>query len=95
MFDGEFTHEGDRCTFEVLLERLGLADPALRLVAQIIHDLDVKDKKYGRPEAAGFEHLLAGMTAMTTDDEVRLERGAAMLDYLYEYFRLDPKKSVC
>ena len=88
MFDGEFTHAGDRCTFEVLLERLGLADQALKLIAEIVHDLDIKDNKFGRPENAGFEHLLAGMTAMTTDDEVRLERGAAMFDYLYEYFRL-------
>jgi hypothetical protein len=94
MFDGEFTHAGDRCTFEVLLERLGLADQALTMVAQIVHDLDVKDNKFGHPGNMGFEHLLAGMTAMTTDDKVRLERGAAMLDYLYEYLRLDPKKSI-
>ena len=46
MFDGEFTHEGDRCSFEVLQDRLGLADPALKPIAEIIHDLDMKDSKY-------------------------------------------------
>lgn len=88
MFDGEFTHEEDRCTFEVLQERLGFPDPALQRIAEIIHDLDIKDNKFGRPENMGLDHLLAGMTAGTTDDLVRLERGAAMFDYLYEHFRL-------
>ncbi len=88
MFAGEFTHEGDRCTFEVIQERLGLADPALKPIAEIVHDLDVKDNKFGRTELAGLEHLLAGMTAVTAEDEIRMERGAAMFDYLYEYFRL-------
>jgi hypothetical protein len=87
MFDGEFTHAGDRCSFEVLLERLGVEDPALTLIAQIVHDLDVKDNKFGRPEVAGLDHLLAGMGAATTEDDVRRERGAAIFDYLYEYFR--------
>jgi hypothetical protein len=88
MFDGEFTHEGDCCTFEVFQGRLGLNDPALRRIAEIVHDLDIKDNKFARPELAGLDYLLAGMAAATAADEVRLERGAAMFDYLYEYFRL-------
>src|SRR5919199_1549631 len=54
MFGGELTHEGDRCTFEVLLERAGPGDPALRAVAELVHDLDLKDGRFGRPEAAGL-----------------------------------------
>ena len=87
MFDGEFTHEGNRCTFEVLQERLGLNDPALQRIAELVHDLDIKDNKFGRLELAGLDHLLTGMAAATAADAVRLERGAAMFDYLYEYFR--------
>jgi hypothetical protein len=89
MFEGEFTHEGDRCTFEVLLDRLGLEDPALRALAEIVHDLDLKDGKYGRPEAPGVERLIDGITRALADDEARLGRGAAALDLLYESFRAE------
>jgi hypothetical protein len=53
MFEGEFTHEGDRCTFEMLLARFGLADPALVALGEVVHDIDVKDARFGREEAAG------------------------------------------
>src|SRR5262249_13808555 len=48
MFEAEFTHEGERCSFEVLLERSGLKDPALQAIAEIVHDIDLKDEKFGR-----------------------------------------------
>src|SRR3712207_9391022 len=53
MYEGEFTHEGDRCTFEVLLARAGLDDPALAAIGEIVHDIDLKDAKFGRPEEIG------------------------------------------
>lgn len=87
MFEGEFTHEGDRCTFEVLVDRLGLDDPALRALAEIVHDVDLKDGKFGRPEAPGVERLIDGITRSHAGDETRLARGAAVLDDLYESFR--------
>ncbi len=83
MFDAEFTHEGDLCTFEVLVQRFGLADPALRAIAEIVHDIDVKDAKYGREEASGIGQLVAGIAAAHPDDEGRLARGAALFDDLY------------
>jgi len=86
MFEGEFTHLGDRCTFEVLLGHVGLADPALRAIGEIIHDIDLKDGKYGREEVAGVRSLIAGIAASSTDDEQRLARGAALLDDLYSSF---------
>ncbi|HEU4556344.1 MAG TPA: chromate resistance protein ChrB domain-containing protein [Longimicrobium sp.] len=89
MFEGEFTHEGDRCTFEVLLDRLGLDDPALRALAEIVHDVDLKDGKYGRPEAPGVERLIDGIARALASDEARIERGAAALDGLYEGFRAE------
>ena len=54
MFEAEFTHQGDKCTFEVLLERSGLDDPGLQAIAEIVHDIDLKDAKFGRDEAAGI-----------------------------------------
>lgn len=87
MFGGEFTHEGDRCTFEVLLARAGPDDPALRAIAELVHDLDLKDGRFGRPETAGLGALVEGLCAATGDDAERLARGAALLDDLHAYFR--------
>ena len=83
MYEAEFTHEGERCTFEVLLERFGLHDPALRPIAEIVHDIDLKDARYGREEAAGIGQLVAAIAAAHPGDEDRLARGAAVFDNLY------------
>ncbi|MEA2770209.1 MAG: hypothetical protein QOD93_3171 [Acetobacteraceae bacterium] len=87
MFEAEFTHEGDRCTFEVLLARTGLEDAALRAIGDIVHDIDLKDGKFGREETSGIAHLIAGLTLATQGDDQRLARGAAVFDDLYAYFR--------
>jgi hypothetical protein len=87
MFEAEFTHAGDRCTFEVLVGELGLDDPALGPLAEIVHDIDLKDGKFGRAEVAGIESLIAGLAVAHRDDEERLARGGAVFDALYEYFR--------
>jgi hypothetical protein len=92
MFEAEFTHEGDHCTFEVLLARAGLDDPALAAIAEIVHDIDLKDAKFGRAEASGIAHLIEGISAANQDDQARIERGAAMLDDLYGYFRTKPAR---
>ncbi len=83
MFEAEFTHDGDLCTFEVLVERFGLEDPALRPIAEIVHDVDVKDAKYGREEAPGVGQVVAGIAAAHADDEARLERGSALFEDMY------------
>src|SRR6266566_2257027 len=87
MFDAEFTHEGDRCSFEVLLSRAGIDDPALGAIAEIVHDIDLKDEKFGREEAAGVKTLINGICADTHDDDVRIARGGALFDDLYSVFR--------
>jgi hypothetical protein len=86
MFEGEFTHRGDRCSYEVLAAHEGLADPALVAIGEIIHDIDLKDGKYGRAETAGVRTLLAGISASSRSDEQRLERGMALLDDLHRSF---------
>ncbi|HSK29564.1 MAG TPA: chromate resistance protein ChrB domain-containing protein [Candidatus Limnocylindria bacterium] len=87
MFDAEFTHEGDRCTFEILLRRFALTDKALHTVAEIVHDIDLKDQKFARQETVGMDHLIAGIAMGHKDDAARLERAAAVFDDLYEYFK--------
>ena len=86
MFEAEYTHEGDRCTFEVLLARFSLRDPALDALAEIVHDIDLKDEKFGRPETLGVAAVLQGIAGTTNDDAMRLERGAALFDGLYASF---------
>jgi hypothetical protein len=87
MFEGEFTHEGDLCTFEVLCAKLGLRDSALGAIAEIVHDIDLKDGKYGRTEVPGVDHLIAGLALAHREDEARIERGSELFESLYEYFR--------
>jgi len=87
MFEAEFTHEGDKCTFEVLLERGALKDPALRAIAEIIHDIDLKDDKFGRTEVAGIRTLVEGISVATEDDSERIARGTEVFNSLYDYFK--------
>ncbi len=87
MFQAEFTHVGDRCTLEVLIERTGIHDPGLSPIAEIVHDIDLKDSKFGRQDTIGIERLIAGIAMTHKDDEIRLERGCAVFDDLYEYFK--------
>ncbi|MSO75381.1 MAG: ChrB protein [Alphaproteobacteria bacterium] len=86
MFEAEITHIGEQCTFEVLMARVGLADPALQSIAEIVHDLDLKDGKFAREEATGIGRLLAGIYAQTSDDDERLHRGGALFEDLYRSF---------
>ena len=87
MVKAEFTHEGDMCSFEVMIDRLGLSDPALRAIAEIIHDIDLKDAKFGREETAGIAHVIDGIVMAQKDDLARIERGSAVFDDMYAYFR--------
>jgi hypothetical protein len=86
MFQAEFTHEGECCTFEVLLFRMKLGDAGLQAIGEIVHDIDLKDGKFQRPEAAGIDRLITGICRAHKDDESRLERGFALFDDLYASF---------
>lgn len=87
MREGEFTHEGDRCSFEVLLSRALIKDPALAAIGEIVHDIDLKDGKFGRPETAGVAHVISGICRTQGEDEARLRRGSELFDDIYEQFR--------
>lgn len=87
MADGEFTHEGDRCSFETLLLRAGLTeDAALVAIAEMIHDLDIADDRFGRPETSGLGAILSGVCASTDDDLQRIARAGEALDQFYAFF---------
>jgi hypothetical protein len=86
MFEAEFTHIGNLCTFEVLLQRTAQKDRALRAIAEIVHDIDIKDDHYQRAETAGVATMVAGIALTSADDDERLASASAALDQLYEVF---------
>ncbi len=87
MFEGEFTHVGDDCTFETILKRFALKDKRLPLIAQIVHDADLEDGKYGTSEGKAIELILKGWGKMDVADERILERGFELFDALYLMLR--------
>jgi hypothetical protein len=87
MFEAEFTHEGERCTFEVLVQRFRPDDPALGQIAEIVHDIDLKDARFARPEAVGVDRLIVGIAMRHPSDDRRLVDGGAVFEALYEYFK--------
>ena len=86
MYEAEFTHVGNLCSFEVLMRRTGHDDRALQTIAEIVHDIDIKDERYQRPETAGVASLVAGIALASADDDERLARASAAFDQLYEVF---------
>jgi hypothetical protein len=92
MFDAEFTHQGELCTFEVLLARMGSDDPALRHIADMVHDVDLRDGKFAREELTGFTALITGICLQHREDDARLVAGSTLLDALYRAFQQRERK---
>src|SRR5688572_1015894 len=84
MFGVAFGHQGDRCTFEVLCDRFGIKDAAVRQLAKIVHDVDLKDERYTPPEAPIVARMVEGLRASYADDDELLKHGIAMFAALYE-----------
>jgi hypothetical protein len=87
MFEADFTHEGDACSFEVLVGRFGLREAGLGPIAEIVHDVDVKDGKFARAEAPGLAALIAGIALTENDDEQRIALGSRVFEALLALFR--------
>ena len=81
--DGEFTHRGDMCTFEVIIKVFNLKDKAVKKIAEIVHEIDIKDGKYENPEARGIEDILVGLRKSVKGDSEALEKGMALFEMLY------------
>jgi hypothetical protein len=87
MYDAEFTHVGERCSFEVLLARMGLSeDAALVAISEIVHDIDLKDEKYARPETTGLQSMVVGICGAIRDDEARIAAATPLFDGLHAFF---------
>jgi hypothetical protein len=87
MFEAEYTHEGESCTFEVLARRFQIVDGAVGAIAEVVHDIDVRDGKFGRPETPGVERLINGIALTQPDDHARVALGSQLFDALHEAWR--------
>lgn len=86
MTDAEFTHRGEDCTFETVLKEFGLAgEPALKGLAEIVHDIDLKDNKFNRLEAAGLDAAVRGLGELLKDDRKLVRQAGVIFDGLYEH----------
>jgi hypothetical protein len=83
MPDVAFGHQGDRCSFETMLQAFGLDDPGLCALAEIVHEIDLRDGRYVRPEIAGVDAILSGWRLADQPDIVLETQGIALFEGLY------------
>jgi hypothetical protein len=82
----ELGHHGGDCSFETILRRYQLEDPALWKLAELVHEADLDDERFDAPEARGLDVILRGLS-MVCDDPRVLEVSGPLFDGLYEYYR--------
>ncbi len=80
----ELGHHDGRCSFETILVRYQLDDPALGRIGQVVHEGDIGDERYDAPEAAGIDTLLRGLALNARDDQHMLDQTAPLYDALYD-----------
>jgi hypothetical protein len=83
-FEAEFGHRGSHCTFETFCDRFAIADPAVRHIGRIVHDLDLKETRYNETETATIGRLVEGLRRAQSDDEALLQSGIEMFEALYQ-----------
>jgi hypothetical protein len=93
MFGVEFGHRGEDCTFETLCNVFGISDPSVTRIAHLVHDLDLKDGRFGAPEAGTLGTLIEGLQLATPEDEPLLEQGVTLFESLYRAFAQSARAS--
>jgi len=87
MMDGDFSHDGDDCTFETLIRRFGIEDRTFRKIAEMIHDADLDDDKFQRDEGIGIDRVLKGWAKQRLPDKEILRRGFECFEALYSFLQ--------
>lgn len=87
MYGAEFTHHGEDCTFETMLKRFGLnGNKGLREIAEIVHDIDLKDDKFHRLEASGLNAIINGLSETLRNDRKLVQQTGSIFDGLYSLY---------
>ena len=90
MFGTDFTHHGEDCTFETMVKRFGLSEnKGLREIAEIVHDIDLKDDKFHRREAAGLNAIIDGLSKVLRDDRKLIQQTGVVFDGLHALLSKD------
>lgn len=79
------SHRGEDCSLETFLKEYELADPVLEEIAEIVHDADLMDEKYGRVESEGLDAIVRGMQLSLADDHELTRHTDAVFDGLYAF----------
>src|SRR5204863_1808416 len=87
MLDAEFSHHGNRCTFETLTKRFSVSDKAIAKIGEMIHDADLDDARFQRVECVGIDRLLKGWAKEGLPDDEILRRGFECFDALYAFLQ--------
>jgi hypothetical protein len=87
MLEGDFSHDGDDCTFETLVRRFGIQDKAACKIAEMVHDADLGDDKFQRSECIGVDRVLKGWGREAVSDQEILRRGFQCFDALYAFLQ--------
>lgn len=83
MYDGGFGHHGEDCTFETLMKAFRIADKRVSIMAEMVHDADIFDEKFGRREGFGIDEVMKGWAQTNASDAELLERGMQLAEGLY------------
>ena len=84
MYEGGFGHRGEDCTFETLLKVFHIRDKKVVVMAEVIHDADLFDEKFGRKEGFGIDEVMKGWAREGLSDQELLKRGMQVADGLYK-----------
>ena len=84
MRDAEFGHSGNFCSFETMIRAFSLESPGLSAMAEIVHEIDLRDARYLRPEIAGIDAILKGWSLQDLPDAELEARGIALFSGLFE-----------
>jgi hypothetical protein len=79
------SHHGEDCSFETFLKEYELDAPVLHEIAEIVHDADLMDQKYGRLESEGLDVIVRGMQLALPDDHTLTQHSDVLYQGLYAY----------
>lgn len=84
--DVELEHHDGKCSFEAMVAKYAISDPAISLLSEIVHGADCSADLYGRPEAAGLQAVATGFSLLgLKDDHAILAKEFIVYDALYAY----------
>lgn len=83
--DARYTHRDGLCSFEVLVEEYELDDPAVKLLARIVHGADVADDRDATPQSRGLLAVAEGFHLLELGDYRQLELSLPVYDALYAW----------